>query len=114
MINRKQAIEVFESYGFSIKPLQFIAEEILIETASDGYVRYGLLTIEQKRTDALAQFKVNLLLKINIVNSFTNATDGVAFLFSVIEKTVLFDQWNLLEGDPGNQEMYFIGYKMKL
>lgn len=113
-MNRIQAIEAFEENGFSKNPLQFVAEEILTGTGFDGYVRYGFLTVEQNRIDTFAQFKIDLMLRRNTVNSFTSATDGFFFLFATIEKTVLFDQWNLILGDSSNQKMYFIGYKMKI
>lgn len=110
MINKKQAIEVFQDNGYSIKPLQFVCEKLSESVTNDGFVRFGNLTIEPASKDAVLTFQMYLLLKGNRINSLT--MDTLTFFYSIY-KTLLFDSW-VYDGDSGATFAYFVGYKMKL
>jgi len=109
-MTRQEAIEAFADNGFSVNPVQFVAEKLSESDGSDGYIRYGKLSIEPASVDAVLAFTMQIILRGNRVNSLTN--DTLTFLYSPY-KTLLFDAW-VYDGDPGNTFAYFVGYKMKM
>lgn len=108
-MNRLQAIEAFEENGFSKNPLQFVSESINTNISDDGFVRYGIFSLEPSEPANNPVCNFIGVLRSNRVNSLT-ISDFT--LFTSIPKLMLIDEWSIT-GDNGLFNVFFIGYKMK-